>query len=150
MPLLAVAGRLASITREAASLRRTNELLEWLCGKELSAQISSASNATTLFRESHPRQAGQWFPDAADVRARQQYAEVVVDTQKRDDWVYSVRLPGRVKYLATLDQAVQQVLMGESADRVLETAVKEWNQITEGLGAETQRAAYLRSLGLGS
>ena len=63
--------------------------------------------------------------------------------------VSSIRIPGRVRYLTALDDAVRRAVRGEAAPQTcLEAAAAEFRQITDDIGVERQQAAYWASLGL--
>ena len=62
---------------------------------------------------------------------------------------FALRIPGREKYLAALDQAVAAAVRGDqSPAAALAEAARQWHEITKELGLENQKAAYLQSLGL--
>lgn len=148
VPLLSVAGRLGSVTKGAAQPQAALKLLLRLSGAEWCDQISPASPATTLYRLSHVREVNLWMSEATEPALAKQYAELVKQTQRRGLWLFSVRIPGRARYLAALDAAVYQALGGEKpAAECLQAAAAKWREITAELGLERQKAAYWRSLG---
>ncbi len=51
-------------------------------------------------------------------------------------------LPGAQDYLVSLDRMATSVWAGEDPQRALETAAAEWDQTTERLGVESQKAFY--------
>ena len=69
-------------------------------------------------------------------------------TQDQSIWLSSVRIPARHEYLTALDRAVEQAIAGDPAKEALTTAASQWQQITDELGRDKQKAAYSRSLGL--
>jgi multiple sugar transport system substrate-binding protein len=149
VPLLAVAGRLGSVTREAPRSRNAFSVLAWLAGREWSGRISPASGSTTLFRSTHLSAPGSWVsPSLGDESART-YAELVAATQTGTTWLISLRVPGRCEYLAALDRAVHQALRKEAEPaQALRAAAVAWEETTDRLGRERQRAAYQRSIGV--
>ncbi len=66
----------------------------------------------------------------------------------RNNYLFALRIPGRQQYLAALDEAVLAALAGGSPVTALQQASDRWQQITEKLGADKQKAAYRLSLGL--
>jgi multiple sugar transport system substrate-binding protein len=152
MPLLCVAGRLGSITQQAARPRQTFQLLAWLSGQNWGGKIgsvSSASPATTLYRRSQLRAPQPWVDAGTDAAAAQQYAHSVQDALSRRAYLFALRIPGQEKYTRALDTAVEQAVAGkESPADALKRAAVEWGQITEQLGLDAQRKAYRANLGL--
>lgn len=81
--------------------------------------------------------------------AAAQYAEMTQTTLCRPQWLFPLRIPGRRRYLAALDEAVQRAVRGDQApDEALAEAAETWRQITDQLGLQRQREAYWDSLGL--
>ena len=111
--------------------------------------MGATSSETTLFRQSQSEAAQRWVDAGLSATAGQQYADVVARTQRGIAWLSAPRIPGRNRYLAALDLAVQQVIRGEasSADALAEAA-RTWEAITTELGRDAQRDAYRQSLGL--
>ncbi len=149
VPMLSVAGRLGSVTQGAAQTQVALKFLLRLCSSEWSEQISPFSPATTVYRTSQIKQARAWVDASIEPVVAEQYAELVKQTQRRRLWLFSVRIPGRARYLAALDEAVQQSLRGEKpAAECLQAAAEQWRAITQEVGVESQRRAYARSLGM--
>lgn len=148
IPLLGIAGRLGAVTTEARRPGAAADVLAWIAGRDWSGQISPRSSATTLFRQSHMAQAGAWVSQPAAAAAGD-YAELVERTLSRSDALVSVRIPGRARYLAALDDAVRSAVRGEATPQeALSAAADQWRRITDELGLDAQRDAYARSLGL--
>jgi len=149
VPLLGIAGRLGSIVRGTPSADAAFELLVWLSSDEWSAQISTASSATTLFRRSQLAKPQRWVESGMSADAARQYAEVAAQSFSRPGWLFAPRLPGHEEYMAALDEAVRRAVAGSAspAEALTEAAVR-WQQITDRLGRTEQQRAYLHSLGL--
>lgn len=147
--VLAMAGRLASVTRSCRNVAPAQRLLAWLAGPEMSSQIMSSSSATTLVRQQQTTRSGQWVESAIDSTAAQQYADQVAEALEQELWLAVPRIPGSDRYLAALDQAVEKALSGSvPPESALEEAAARWREITTELGVDAQRTAYHRSLGL--
>jgi multiple sugar transport system substrate-binding protein len=147
--LLALAGRLGSVVKGARQPQAAQTFLLRLSSKEWSGDISPHSSATTLYRVSQMRDAKSWVGDSFDADATTAYAELVRQTFRRSLWMSSVRIPGRLRYLGALDEAVQAAVRGDGTPAAcLEQAAERWRQITVELGVEKQRLAYQRSLGI--
>jgi len=124
-------------------------MLFMISGNELGTTIGSASSHTTLFRETQLGQESVWVDQELEGAPARQYAEVVQAAQNSAAWLDAIRIPGRDKYIAALDQAVVSVLAGEAtAAEALKVASVDWNRITDLIDRESQQKAYMRSLGL--
>jgi multiple sugar transport system substrate-binding protein len=149
VPLLGTAGRLASVAKNARRPREAAEILALLSGRDWSSRISPSSPATTVFRQSHLKNPVLWTDEGLPREASDRYAELVRATQTRPTYMFCLRIPGWQRYLAALDQAVQEAHTGtKTSAAALTGAVEAWNVITQELGVESQKAAYTRSLGL--
>jgi multiple sugar transport system substrate-binding protein len=146
-PLLAVAGRLGSVSRQSRRSEAAQGALALLASASWSEQIAPRSYNVTLFRYSHLARPDLWAH--LERAAAQQYADAIEQAQQADAWMFSVRIPGRERYLAALDEAVRRAVQGEAAPQeALSQAAAEWRKITDELGVEAQRRAYRRSLGI--
>jgi ABC-type glycerol-3-phosphate transport system substrate-binding protein len=147
--LLSVAGRLGSLTRWGKRSAAAQTLVAWLATLEAGSELGPASGATTLFRHSQVATASRWVDQGLPSSAAQEYAELVANTHRGGAWLAAPRIPGRHRYLAALDQAVQKVISGQATSQeALSEAAQTWDAITTELGREAQRDAYSRSLGL--
>jgi len=148
VPLLGTAGRLGVVLRRCQWPEAAFQLLFWL-SDEQSTQVSPASPATTLFRTAHGDSPKDWVEAPMPAAAAAAYAEMTRQMLCRPQWMFALRIPGRAKYLATLDEAVHRAVRGEqSPEESLRQAAEAWRQITDELGPERQRKAYWQSLGL--
>ncbi|HEY2146315.1 MAG TPA: extracellular solute-binding protein, partial [Pirellulales bacterium] len=149
VPLLSISGRVGSITIESQSPESAFRLLCWLSGDQWSAQICPASPATTLFRRTHLDKPGQWVEPEIAPGAAKQYAEIVATSLSRRQWITCPRIPGAAEYMAALDDAVREAIEGKkSAAECLAAAAKRWQETTKKISVDSQRSAYVRSLGL--
>jgi multiple sugar transport system substrate-binding protein len=150
VPLLGVSGRLGSVARDSASQAAAFQLLVELTGEEWGPAVCGASRQTTCFRESHVRSPRAWVERQASALAAQQYAATIEQALARPEVLFALRIPGRERYLAALDAAVQRAISGErTPQEALEEAADSWRQITDDLGPDAQSQAYQRSLGQG-
>jgi multiple sugar transport system substrate-binding protein len=148
IPLLAVAGRLGSVTRESSRSQAALHVLAILSA-ECSRDVAAASPAATLYRQSHLSTPSDWYPGTADEEAAASYAEAAQQSLSRGVWMFSPRIPGRERYLAALDDAVRKALQKElTPEAALAQAAKEWDAITDALDRSKQLLAYQHSLGL--
>jgi ABC-type glycerol-3-phosphate transport system substrate-binding protein len=146
VPLLAISGRMAAISATSAEPRRAESLVLWLAGSDVSQQVAPHSSSTTLFRQSQLANSSRWT-GGLPAEASRQYAETLAQTLRLPRSFPGLTLPGRDRYLAALDKAVEQALDGKLADDVLAEAAKQWGEITAELDVNKQRRANARSLG---
>lgn len=150
VPLLAWSGRLASVTVhcEGAQRAAAQGLLVFLAGQRLGTRLAAASSETTLYRSSQVLRPQRWVEKPLEAAAGE-YAEMVRDTFSRGDWLDALRIPGRQEYLAALQEGVEQALAGQQTPQVaLARVAQQWEEITRQRGAQRQRRAYQRNLGI--
>lgn len=151
LPLLAVAGVLGSVTRtcQEEDLPAARALLAFLSGPKWSVPLASSTSASTLFRRGQLPQAQEFVEPPVQAGPAQQYGQVVETSLSKVEYLSAIRIPGRDRYLKALDAAVDEAAAGTTLPRfALSLAARRWEQVTEELGKERQRRAYLRSLGL--
>ena len=102
----------------------------------------------TLSRPSQLASARDWMePEIA--AAAEQYGEILLANQQQPTPLTMLRIPGQAEYLAALDEAVRLAIRdGRDPQAALSAVAAQWQQITQRLGLEAQRTAYLQSLGL--
>ena len=148
VPLLAISGRMVSVTSTSGEPEAAENMATWLAGSEVSAQISPGSPDMGIFRISQEPDAGKWLGSGGD-RGKSEYVAALRQSQERPQHSQGIRLPGRREYLSVLDQAVLEALQGKtSPEAALTAAAAAWDKITASRGLEAQRAALERSLGL--
>jgi multiple sugar transport system substrate-binding protein len=146
VPLLAMSGRMGAISATTAEPRRAESLVLWLAGSDVSQQISPHSSSTTLFRQSQLANSNRWT-GGLPAEVSRQYAETLAQTLTLPRSFPGLTLPGRDRYLAALDMAVQHALDGRPAGEALAEAAKKWREITAELDIDKQKRANSRSLG---
>jgi multiple sugar transport system substrate-binding protein len=149
VPLLGISGRIGSVLNECRQARHAVEVLLFTSGAEMGREVSAASDATALYRESQIPVAAEWGDREVDSDLSRQYTQVLQAALSRSNWMSCVRIPGGAKYMDALDDAVQAALSGEATPQeALEAAADNWRRITSELGHDQQQAAYAQSLGL--
>jgi ABC-type glycerol-3-phosphate transport system substrate-binding protein len=149
VPLVGISGRLGSLTQDCRQPAAAAKLLLWLSGTEMGAQISSASPATGPFRNSHLAEIQRWTGSRVSPATSQQYAEAIQLSLSEPNALIGLRIPGRPEYLAILADAVREAVAQQaSADETLAKVSEQWRKLTESLGSDAQRAAYMRSVGM--
>jgi len=147
--LLSISGRLGMVSKASSQPEAALALLMWLSGHRHGAEVSASSEQTTLFRREHVRRPEAWVEPPVGPDGAARYAELVEEALRGELFVFAPRIPGRAEYLAALDEAVHKTLDGRLPPiEALREAADRWNEITERLGRQRQRAALLKSLGL--
>jgi multiple sugar transport system substrate-binding protein len=146
-PTLAVEGRMGAVASNAADRKQAEGFLLWLAGGQASRTVSPQSFGTTLFRQSQVADPAPWTGDLS-VAESKQYAETIAAALSLPRAFPGMRLPGRIDYLAALDEAVHKAVSGEATPAdALAAAAARWTEITTSLGVEKQKLANRRSLG---
>lgn len=79
------------------------------------------------------------------------YVDAIRASLEHDNAVFDLRLPGFPEYKDALELAVSKALAGQaSAEEALAEAAATWEEITDRLGRDDQKALYRASVGLGS
>ena len=148
VPLLGVAGRLASPVRDARRPREAAEILALLSGADWSAQISAQHRDDVV---SPVPDENTWPVDGCEPATRHDgtVRRSWSRTQSRPLYMTCIRIPGWQRYLTALDEAVVAACTGrKTSSEALAQVADAWQMITSELGLEAQRVAYTRSLGL--
>jgi ABC-type glycerol-3-phosphate transport system substrate-binding protein len=148
VPLLAVGGRLGSVTELAYDHRQATDFLMFMTSSRMAAMVCRPSPFTFPFRKTHADDPRGWLPDNYDGIAAASLGEAVKNAGGRNNYLFCPRIPARQQYLDALDGAVQAALAGAPPAVALKQAADRWKEITEQTGTEQQKAAYRASLGL--
>lgn len=143
-PLVGISGRLISVTREAQRRDTAAARLVWLAGKELGERIALASHATMPCRTS-TRQLSRWTGDSLDDEGLSSYTDVLQQAAERATAQVLIRIPGRQRYLQSLEDALDS---SAEPTEALQQAADQWEQITNELGRRKQKEALGNSLAL--
>lgn len=139
------AGRLVSVTTHSRNAATAFQLLPWLVGGQIGAQLSQRSRATLWARLSQTAHAQQWLSQENAAEA----AEWLTEALSQEEAYLLPRIPGCDRYLAALESALEQAFSNRVAPRkALESAEARWNEITDSLGREQQRQALRMHFGL--
>jgi multiple sugar transport system substrate-binding protein len=149
VPLIGFAGRMGAVTKESRDASQAMTLLSFASSTETSVRCAAASNHSTLFRESQLAQLQQWVGPPFSAEEAGQYAQTLREIFASSNCLTTLRIPGRQRYMAALDQAVRRVLEGaEAPGAALSAVATQWQEITDSIGREAQRRAYAQSIGL--
>ena len=146
--LLGVAGRLGSVTNSARHTTAAASALVWLASAEICPRVAKSNPDCSLSRSSQIAGGNAWVAKAYG-DAGKQYAEVLQEQKSSNLWYFSIRIPGRDRYLQALADAVAAAVNDEKTpESALTDAAGQWRQITTDLGINAQRDAYARNLGM--
>lgn len=146
--LIGELGRLGVVSSQSEWPGAAAGLLLWLASEHRAAQVTGKSPEGSPCRPNEPSAPGIWLEE--------QWSEAEVDYSGLLDRAYSsphpavvtLRLPGRARYLDSLDAALRRWAQGEiSAEQALQQAAEQWQEITDSHGHRRQAAAFMRSLG---
>jgi multiple sugar transport system substrate-binding protein len=148
VPLLSD-GELVGVTASSRNATSAFTLAAWLASQEIGLQLATSTAAmlpcrrSSLWQWKDRHQASTGQPDRARIAA------ALATALSRNDGLSVPQIPGVDQYLAELADAVDSALRGEqSPSAALAHAASRWNQITDRLGRESQRRAYLNHLGI--
>ena len=149
VPLLSISGRLGSVSRNSSQPQFAAESLLRLTSSKWSASISRLSPHTTLSRSNHLTNPTNWLDAGTSTNDAIQFTDAFRTASNSSRVMFCLRIPGRDRYLAALDDAVLRVLQNEaSASEALADVSHQWEEITDQLGRQEQSRAYRQSLGL--
>jgi len=127
-----------SDAKEAAYL-----FIQWMTSPEISLQRVQLDTALRdPYRLSHyasTEYASLW-PDAAE------YLQVLQDAA--DVALIDLIIPGSTEYNTAIDQAMTAIWAGTDPQEALDTAASEWDRITDSIGVDAAREAWLDYLEL--
>jgi multiple sugar transport system substrate-binding protein len=91
-----------------------------------------------------------WVAAGFSETAAQNYLSAIGDSLSSENMVLDLSIPATNRYLQTvLDTVVSQYLAGEyTAEEAAQAISDQWNEISDEVGRDAQKAAYLASLGI--
>jgi hypothetical protein len=148
VPLL-VGGQLLAVTAASRNAASAFDLATWLASPEIARQLGAAGTDTLPVRRTLAGMSPRRINSPAGRIDGSQLGGVLRTALSRDEALVVLRIPGADEYLAVLSAAVDKALRGEAptAD-ALAAAAHDWDQITDRLGRDSQRRAYLNDLGI--
>lgn len=145
--LWGVDGRMISVTRDAQRRQAAAQRLVWLSGKEWGEMVGVASNATMPVRMSS-RGLSSWTGNSLSDDGLASLSEALTEGEEPEKAMTTIRIPGRRQYISALAEAVESAQSGQPVNEVLRATVQRWDEITDDIGRDDQRAALGKSLGL--
>jgi multiple sugar transport system substrate-binding protein len=91
-----------------------------------------------------------WVAAGFSETAAQNYLGAIEGSLSNENMVLDLSIPATNRYLqTTLDTVVSQFLAGEfTAEEAAQEIFNQWNEISDEVGRDAQKAAYLASLGI--
>jgi multiple sugar transport system substrate-binding protein len=149
VPLWAISGRLGGVMATSRRAGPAANLLALLATADWGRKVLMSGQQAGVSRIQQLERPDDWVDAQLAGEAAREFAAVVGDSQRLPAWMAVPRIPGRDRYLATLDEAVRKAVRGErSTDEALAEAAQQWNAITTELGKDAQKKAYRRCLGV--
>ncbi|MCC9608873.1 extracellular solute-binding protein [Blastopirellula sp. JC732] len=147
VPFLTISGRIGSVSRSSRSARDAALGLILLSASDSAVQVSPASEATTVYRNTNVGGITQWIDPRLTSEGASTYGEAVALTLSSSEAI-NLNLPGVEQYLAALDVAVGKILESDATPQeTLQKTAQEWNDITDKIGRPAQIKANSASLG---
>ncbi len=148
VPVLGVDDRLLAVTTASRNPATAFRLLGWLASAEISTQLASAVGGPMPIRHSLAKSSA-WYDPRLNAAERNELAIRLEQALNSDRCLLVPRIPGIDDYLAALDEAAASVQAGNAEPlAALEAASTKWDAITDLLGRDKQRAAYLKHLNI--
>ena len=149
VPLWAISGRLGGVMATSRRAGPAANLLALLATADWGRKVLMSGQQAGVSRIQQLERPDDWVDAQLAGEAAREFAIVVGDSQRLPAWMAVPRIPGRDRYLATLDEAVRKAVRGEkSTGEALAEAAQQWNTITTELGKDAQKKAYRRCLGV--
>ena len=139
MDLLGIAANNISISSRTSNAKDATEFVAWLADKRNSQKL--LLDVAAPFRATHLARIGTWYSmEQADRTFLNEMADSIEETHKSRIFLMFPQLPGTRQYLSLLDDVVVKFLAGDGTDakKVLEGVAKDWDELTESLGRESQ------------
>ncbi len=91
-----------------------------------------------------------WIAAGFSETAARNYLGAIEGSLSSPNMVLDLSIPATNRYLqTTLDTVVSQYLAGEfTAEEAAQEIFNQWNEISDEIGRDAQKAAYLASLGI--
>ncbi|MFI4876740.1 MAG: ABC transporter substrate-binding protein [Blastopirellula sp. JB062] len=148
VPLLTVSGRIGSVATGSKNTRDAALGLILLSASDSAPQVSPASEATSVYRNTNLFGVAQWVDSRLSSEASSAYAEALA-TELSSSEAFGLNLPGASRYWGVLEKAIGEILVeGSDPKAILEKAAQAWDEVTDDLGRPAQVKAYSASLGV--
>jgi len=152
-PLLNFGGWVGAVTQTSENPDCAYDFIKFLNSPEISAQdVVIGDTGFNVYRYSHVRDLTIWV-DAWGAVAEQdarEYLDAVRADLENPNVLIDLRIPGKPEYVdSVLDLHVSAAISGEEdLATALQTIYDEWEEITERLDREDQKAFYRAMMGM--
>jgi hypothetical protein len=147
-PVLGRGDQIAAVTSATRNAASTFKLLEWLASAEISTQLARAFEGSFPVRRSLVSSPA-WYGTNLSADERIERGRLLGHALSCDRYVLVPRIPGVDEYLAALDDAIDDFRYGGAEPQItLDEVAAKWEAITDRLGRDKQRAAYLKHLNI--
>jgi multiple sugar transport system substrate-binding protein len=147
VPVLGAGDRLVAVTASSKNAASAFKLLGWLASAEISTQLAAVGDRTMPVRRSLASSAA-WYDSDVNASARADLAKVLQASMGGEEYFIVPRIPGVDEYMLSLDEAVEDVVFEKAEPAAaLDKAATHFELVTERLGRDPQRKAYLKHLG---
>lgn len=146
--LVGARGQLIGVTSTTRNAAAAFRLLSWLASKNNSRSLATASPRVGNVRQSLGRLPDDWVGSGDRGLARE--VATAADASWRNEKQYGIpRILQVDRYMQVLNEAIAAALQsGDPAVGALDEAAQRWDAITDEVGRDRQREAYLRHLGV--
>lgn len=148
-PFMAFGGWQAAVPSTSGKQDAAWDFIAYLTSPEVSGQAAvTGGTGVNPYRISHTTNVERWATIFSDREAKEylgaQQASVTADNIALD-----MRLPGYFSYTEILEIELSKALAGDvTPQEALDTVAKDWNELTDEFGRDSQLAAYRASMGL--
>jgi multiple sugar transport system substrate-binding protein len=147
--LIGFSGLVASVAKGSFNEQTAWGFLKWLPDKAISKVTMAESAISGPFRASHLGEMMRWTGDWVPQTAAFEYADVIELNHQRGVVLMFPRIPQASRYLEVLDLAVRQVVAGGAdAQAALDEVARQWNEITDEIGRESQQKRLRKVTGI--
>ncbi len=145
-PVLGRGDEIAAVTSTTHNAASAFKLLDWLASAEISTQLAGAVEGSQPVRRSLASSPA-WYGSGLSADERTKRGRSLELALSCDRYLLVPRIPGIDEYLAALDDATRNSGAAKP-QAVLDAVAAKWEAITDRLGRDKQRAAYLKHLNI--
>lgn len=148
-PFMAFGGWQAAVPSVSSKQEAAWNFIELLSSPEVSGKAAvTGGTGVNPYRISHTTNLELWS-DLFSEREAREYLGAQADSVTDDNVALDMRLPGYFSYTEVLEIELSRALSGDvTPQEALDEVVKQWDELTEEFGHDTQLAAYRASMGL--
>jgi hypothetical protein len=149
VPLIGASATIASATATTENKRSAADFLAWLQDKQISSIVSVESPRAGPTWKAHLAESGRWLGEAFGPDQANAWAEYVREANDARLALTALRIPHADQYLNLLDDSVRNVVAGQAnaVESLAETA-RQWSELNQQFGIDSQRDAYRASEGM--